>query len=350
MHCLISVVIRQWSAVHAEAQAAKRQLVADAARVDLPRPPVLSSASGFFVVVDWDEQRVLGGFELAKPTGFLLERGRLHVALWHDDQIATFDGPELVGRYRHRWFNHIHTLDRTARGLLVTSAGTDLIAELDDHGELIWAFFLFEHGYRGTRYRLAQAFDRSADYNQRYLPAALTTHPNSAILIDDDLVLATLFSPGELVRIDRRTSRVDVVLGGLHRPHSIRRRAGGGYMLCDTEGGAIVLLDRDLNLEARIPLAAPWIQDAVQVDDRLLVVANRRIVAGAPPRGPAETDGDNAVIELRHGALHKKLSLGADNRIYMVEPVTATDAETLAHAWRATRLDTPWLRWESACA
>jgi hypothetical protein len=350
MHCLISVVIRQWSAVHAEAQAAKRRFLEVATGVDLPRPPVLSAASGFLLVVDWDGEQVLGGLELPKPTGFLLDHGRLHVALWNDDQIATFAGQALVGRHQHRWFNHIHTLDRTSRGLLVSSSGTDLIAEIDEQGQLVWELFLFEHGYGGKRYRLGQGFDRAADYNRRYLPAALTTHPNSAILVGEHLVLATLFTPGELVRIDRRSGQVDVVLGGLRHPHSIRRRAGGGYMLCDTEGGAVVLLDRDLHLEARIPVSAPWIQDAVLAGERLLIVANRRIITNLLVDAGADTGDDNYVIELVDGAPRKKLCLGADNRLYMVEPIAAADAEGLAHAWRGNPLDTPWLRWDSPCA
>lgn len=350
MHCLISVVIRQWSAVHEEAQTAKRHLLEVPTSIDLPRPPVLRASTGFLLVVDWDEERVLGCLELPKPTGFLLEDGRLHVALWGDDEIATLAGATVVERRRHRWFNHIHTLDRTPRGFLVSSSGTDLIAEIDERGDLVWECFLFEHGYGDHRYRLGQSFDRAGDYNHRYLPAALTSHPNSAILVNDHVVLATLFTPGELVRIDRRSGKVTVVIGGLRRPHSIRRRAGGGYLLCDTEGGAVLLLDRELRMETRVPVEVPWIQDAVLAGERLLVVGNRRIVTS--PLAPASSDvgTDNYVIEMRNGARSKKLCLGADNRIYMVEPIAAKDAEELAHAWRSNPLDTPWLRWDSSCA
>jgi len=350
VHCLISVVIRQWSAVHAEAQAVKRHHLDMSAGVDRPRPPVLSSANGFLLVVDWDGEQVLGGLELPKPTGFLLERGRLHVALWNDDEIATFAGQAVVSRYRHRWFNHIHTLDRTPRGLLVSSAGTDLVAEIDERGELVWAFFLFEHGYGGQRYRFGQSFDRAVDYNYRYLPAALTSHPNSAILVDEHVVLATLFSPGELVRVDRQSGQVDIVVSGLRRPHSIRRRGAGGYTLCDTEGGAVLLLDGDLRQEARIPVSAPWIQDAVLAGERLFVVANRRLAANPLRPASPEHGVDNYIVEMCDGAPNKRLCLGADNRIYMVEPIAAMDAEGLAHVWRGNALDTHWLRWESPCA
>lgn len=350
MYCLISVVIRQWTAVHEESHAQKRRMLQISAGHDLPRSPVFSAATGCLVVVDWEGERVLGGIELPKPTGFLVEDGKLHVALWEHDEIATLNGSQIVGRLKHPWFNHIHTLDRTPRGLLVSSSGTDLLAELDESGSLLWQCFLFENGYGGARFRFSQSFDRGRDYNRRYLPAALTTHPNSAILIDDDTVLATLFSTGELIRIDRRSARVDVLLRGLKRPHAIRRRAEGGYMLCDTEGGAVLLLDKDLGLADRITVSAPWIQDAVFAGDRLLVVGNRRIIASPLAAESAAADGDNYVIELHNGAPRKKLSFGTENRIYMVEPIAQADAEAIARSFGEGALDTSWLRWESPCA
>ncbi len=121
-------------------------------------------------------------------------------------------------------------------------------------------------------------------------------------------------------------------------------------MLCDTEGGAVLLLDRALRLEARIAVSAPWIQDAVLHGERLLVVANRRIITRtlpAPEQASAGRDVlDNYVLEVGDGVPRKKLCLGGDNRIYMVEPITAAAAEGLAHAWRSRPFDMPWLRWD----
>lgn len=350
MHCLISVVMRDWTAVFADMQGYKRQLLAPAADLGIDRPPALARTRGFLLLVDWDGERVLAGLELDKPLGFLLDRGRLHVALWGDDGVATLAGREVVGRVGHRWFNHVHTLDRTERGLLVSSSGTDLLAEIDERGELVWECFMFAHERGGRRFRLGQRFDRALDYNGRYIPAALSTHPNSALRCDDDAVLATLFSTGELVRIDRRTGQVDVVLSGLKRPHAIRRRGSGGFMLCDTEGGRVVLLDRELRPAGEIAVPAPWIQDAVIAGERLLAVGNRRIVMGPLRVAAPDADGDNAVLELRGGGPHRRLSFGPDNRVYMVEPIAAPAAEELAHAWREPAFDASFLRWERGCA
>lgn len=346
MHCLISVVIDRWTAVYEDAQAHKRLLLDAPTATGVHHPPAFRAAGGFLVIVDWDGERVLGGLRLPKPTGFVFDHGRLHVALWDHDEVATLSGSTITNRRRHRWFNHLHTLDVTPRGLLVSSSGTDLLAEVNERGEILWEFFFFENGYSGGRYRLGRSFDRALDYNRRYLPAALTTHPNSALLVDDDTVLATLFSTGELVRIDRRDGKVHVVLDGLKRPHAIRRRAEGGYMLADTEGGAVLLLDRELRVEGRVPVAAPWIQDAVFAEDRLFVIGNRRIALSPLATVADGASGDNQLIELRGAQAVKRLCFGVDDRIYMVEPISALDAEALSRGWQDGAPDMARLHWE----
>lgn len=346
MYCLVSVVLRRWTAVHEEAQRLKRHVLGAASATGVERPPELRATSGYVVLVEWDEGRVLGGLPLPKPTGFLVERGQLHVALWEEDAVVTLHGAQIVRRRGHPWFNHLHTLDRTPHGLLVTSSGTDLIAELDEHGQLRWSFFMFEHGYGGRRTQLGASFDRTLDYNGRYLPAALTSHPNSALWVDEHTVLATLFSAGQLVRIDRRSDCVDVILSDLRRPHAIRRRPDGGYLLSNTEGGCVVLLDRELRPEGQLEVPAPWIQDAVLVGERLLAVGNRRIMTH-PLAGSGDDGGrDNFVIELRHGRVHKKLGFGPEHRIYMVEPLSHADAEALAAGFAGQPLELDTLRWE----
>lgn len=351
MYCLISVVMRDWTAVHEEAQHHKRKILEAASPRGVERPPVFAASKGLLLLVDWDGQRVIGGLELPKPTGFLCEGERVHVALWDHDEVATLDcaGPEprIVRRVRHRWFNHIHTIEPTPQGFLLTSSGSDLLAEVDAHGELAWSFFLFEHGYGGRRHGLGTRFDPALDYNRRYLPAALTAHPNSALLRDPDHVLATLFSTGELVEIDRRSGEVRVRLDGLSRPHALRRRPGGGYMLSDSEARRVVLLDEALRPCGELRVDLPWIQDAVLAGERLLVVGNRKLVSHALTQSASASEGDNAVLELREGVVRRRLAFGPDCRIYMVEPLGAARAEPLAPSFAASTLDLGWLRWEA---
>jgi hypothetical protein len=349
LYCMISIVMNHWDEYAEVTRSLKQQIASAADPLRSPHPPIFDRATGFILVVDWNGERILGGKQLPKPLGFLVRRGLLYVVTWGGEDIVVIQGNEIVHRIEHPWFNHLHSIEETNRGLLVTSSGTDLIAEIDEQGQLLWEYFMFEHGYDREPYRLARTFTRSQSYNHIYIPSNLKAHVNSALLLDDDTVLATLFGPGELVRIDRKIGSIEVVLGGLSRPHAIRRRPGG-YLLSDTEGGVVVLLDRDLRLEGTVPVPAPWIQDSALVDDRLLVVANRRVMVDPGPVDLA-TDGRarSSVMELTmNGTLSKRLDLGSEHRLYMVQPISEADALAFADAWADNGIDARWARWETA--
>jgi hypothetical protein len=343
MHVLISVVLDNWSANIEANRALKEQMAQRPEGSLVPRHEAFRRARGCLLVVDWDGRSVMAARPMPMPLGFAFHEGDLYVACWREDDIQVLRGDTVVRRTTHRWFNHPHTLDRTRRGWLVTSSGTDLIAEIDDEGQLLWEYFMFEHGYGGEKFPLGKVFDRSKSYNAQYLPSALCTHPNSAILEGDDTVLATLFASGELVRIDRRTGQCDVVLDGLKRPHSIRRREGG-YMLSDTEGGEAVLLDERLSRVGSIPIPAGWIQDTMFIGDRVFAVGNRRIIIDP---SPADTDAGstNAVMEVKDGKARVQLDCGPEHRLYLVEPITEAQARGFAEAWRGEGFDTSFITW-----
>src|SRR5205814_1867065 len=150
-------------------------------------------------------------------------------------------------------------------------------------------------------------------------------HVNSAILVDDRTVLATVFRSNELIRIDRKTNRIESILSDLHKPHAIRRRPGG-FIVSDTEGKAVILLDSRMRKERVIPIPAPWIQDAVLTPDRLMVVSNRRT---GTPDAPSDPDTVTGILELTlDGLVTKRLDLGDEHRVYMVEPISAAQAAT----------------------
>ncbi len=64
--------------------------------------------------------------------------------------------------------------------------------------------------------------------------------------------LATLFHPGQLVKIDLNTGKTEVVLNGLLHPHSILRLPEGGYVVTNTGAGEALLLDEDLKVKERL--------------------------------------------------------------------------------------------------
>ena len=348
MHYLISVIMNRWGEYASESQVLKRRIFEAPDPLGFGHPPIFEQVNGFLLVVDWDGELILGGKAFSKPFGFALRDGALYVVTWGGEDILVLRGKEVVGRIQHPWFNHLHSIDLTPRGLLVTSSGTDLLAEIDEHGRILWDFFLFEHGYDREPYRLARVFTRSRSYNHLYIPSNLNMHVNSAILVDEDTVLATVFRSNELVRIHRRTGAIEVVLRDLHHPHAIRRRDGGGYLFSDTEGGAVILLDHELRREGVIPIPTPWIQDAVLVGDRLMAIGNQKMVANAAQADlEANATTTAGVLELTlDGIVQKRLDLGSEHRLYMVEPIAREDALALADAWKSPAFDASFAQWE----
>jgi hypothetical protein len=346
MHCLISVIMNHWPEYDTQARILKQQILHHPDPLGFAPPPIFAQASGFLLVVDWDNEQILAGRPFPKPFGFTLRDDMLYVATWDGEDILALRGNTVITRFKHPWFNHLHSIDPTPDGLLITSSGTDLIAEIDHNGQILWETFLFEHGYGQPPYPLAGLFQRSQNYNHRYIPSYLSKHVNSAIRLDDQTVLATVFRSNELIHIHRPTKKIETVLTGLHRPHSIRRRHDGGYILSDTEGQAVILLDSHLRPEQTIPINAPWIQDAVPTEDRLMIVSNTHLT-----NHPAHTTGTatsplTGILELTmDGRFIKRLDLGTQHRLYMIEPITPQQAHSLTHAWQDNNINTSAARW-----
>ena len=345
MHCLISVIMNRWLEYDTAARALKQKILQHPDPLSFDPPPVFHEAFGFLLVVDWDGEQILAGKQFPKPFGFALRGDILYVVTWGGEDILAVRGNTVIGRFLHPWFNHLHSIDATSDGLLITSSGTDLIAEIDYKGRMLWDFFLFEHGYDWDPYPLAHLFDRTQNYNHRYIPSHLDLHVNSAIHVDDRTVLATVFRSNELVRIDRRTGRIESVLNDLHRPHAIRRRPGG-YIVSDTEGKAVVLLDSRMRKEHSIPVAAPWIQDAVLTAGRLMVASNQKTTGSPNDTGEINSGTVTGIVEFTlDGIFTKRLDLGNQHRLYMVEPITAAQAQSLASAWQENQINTDFAQW-----
>jgi hypothetical protein len=231
--------------------------------------------------------------------------------------------------------------------LLVTNSGTDYIVELDLDGRPLWDMLLFEHGDYPSNARFRRAFDRRQSYNGAYIPSTINLHVNSARLMNSDTILATLFGPGQLVRIDRRSREIEVVLADLKRPHAVRCRADGGYLLSNSDAQEIVMLDADLRVQRRMAIPAPWIQDALIHDNRVFALGNRRIFEGGTA---AELRDDaaatNRALELDlDGVVRRTLDVGPEHRLYTLDVLSEVHARAWAEAWAAQSVDTSWLRW-----
>src|SRR5262249_18278090 len=155
--------------------------------------------------------------------------------------------------------NYVHSVELTPQGnILVAIAGSDLIAEFTPDGKMLWDWFGAEHGYGVRPDGRPAFFDRNADYRAiRSSTAEQAMHVNSAIALPNNNVLATLFHQGTLISIDRDHKTAHVVLDGLSRPHGVHAR-NGGYLLSDTLGHRIVLLDEHLQVCREIRCGTQW--------------------------------------------------------------------------------------------
>jgi hypothetical protein len=171
-----------------------------------------------------------------------------------------------------------------------------------------------------------------------------STHVNSALLIDDKTLLATLFHQGQIVRIQRDTGDAEVVFDGLDHPHCIRRREKG-FLVSDTRGDRIILFDKNMNVEREISYGASWIQDTFEgKDGSLFSISNCDIFA--EDLGSA---GTNGVVQLDRetGKVKKRLDAGEQPRLYQFKPVTEEEAHKWQNIWEDESFDFPNWTWGS---
>src|SRR5262249_50482258 len=153
--------------------------------------------------------------------------------------------------------------------LLLTSCGTDAIIEVSTEGVETWTWLAAEHGYAVTPHGHRRSIDRRNDHRLVTVPTLeQATHCNSAVpgtVAGRPAVLASLFHQGEVVAIDRRTGRREVLASGLSNPHSIRP-ARDGWLVSDSQASSVVVLDERFRVRRTIDGDFNWVQDALQLD------------------------------------------------------------------------------------
>lgn len=292
---------------------------------------VRRSLGGRLVLLDWSTGRAIADVPYVGAMGFAVrDDGAVIAASAFEQCVAVFEGREKTTVLSHRWFNYLHTLDLTPWGTyLLACAGSDAIVEMRPDGEVVWEWFGPEHGY-ATRPDGTPAFcDRVADYRQLHSSTAeQAMHICSAIAISRHTVLATLFHQGQLIAIDRASGAVTVQLDGLTRPHGIHRRPGG-FVLSNTLGHHIILLDDDLKICRELPWGTQWLQDTIVTSACTYVTLENVHIDQLPEPGLS-----NRIVELDPSEvpLHTMV-LPTDFRLFTVREVDEARAWTLAQAW-----------------
>ncbi|HEX5235070.1 MAG TPA: hypothetical protein VFW25_07050 [Silvibacterium sp.] len=261
-----------------------------------------SDYSGIFVAYDWDRRAIVWqsdwGNLLGNPAGYCFADGVIYMNDFEAGNIFRIQVEptpgKLLQRISHPYFNDLHSLERTKRGLLAACSGTDLVVEVDLTGKILWEWWAAEHGYTVTPSGETRPIGRGNEHRNRYYHTRYqATHVNCATVRDpgsERFILCLLFHQGVLIEIDRSLGPEEqsgkVILEGLARPHSLEKIPGGGWIFCNSLSKELVLLDDDLKITGNIPYDGGWIQDCTRLPNGNIVlndVDNTVLIEFAPP-------------------------------------------------------------------
>jgi hypothetical protein len=294
---------------------------------------VRRSFGGRLVLLDWSAGRVLAHVSIAGVSGVARQDRSVIACSWIDQCVYKLRGRAKLTTTTHPWFNYLHSVDLTGSDTyLLASAGSDLIVEITPAGEVVWAWFGPDHGYATLPDGTAAFFDPAADYRPlRRATSEQAMHVTSAIRSSPETVLATLFHQGQLIAIDRSTGESTVKLGGLSKPHGIHRR-DGGFILSDTLGHRILLLDHELTVCSEMSHGAQWLQDTIVTSAGTYLALENVHIDHLPATGLT-----NSMVEIDgHGRSLRRVEFEADYRLFSACEIDGGLALELQHAWDRT--------------
>lgn len=254
-----------------------------------PSMDAASDYSGTFVVYDWDTRNIVWQSEwgniLGNPAGYCFADGFIYMNDFEAGNIFRIgiepQPGKLLQRISNPYFNDLHSLERTSRGLLAACCGTDLVIEVDLNGKVLWEWWAAEHGYSVTPSGEERQSGRNGEHRNRYYHTRYqATHVNCATVRDfapgkEQYILCLLFHQGKLLQIDRslppEKQEGEVILEGLARPHSLEK-IPGGWIFCNSLSKELVLLDDDLKITGNIVYDGGWIQDCTRLPNGNIVL------------------------------------------------------------------------------
>lgn len=317
-------------------RAMQRRLGLDAS-ISRDAPDLLGSVNNSFggriVLLDWSAGEILADVPVSGASGLAIDGETIFSCSWIEHCVHVLRGNERISSISHPWFNHLHTIELTSgNNLLIPSAGSDLLLEISSAGKVLFKWFGPEHGYNAPGSNIQLHFDEGADYRaMRRSTEQRAMHMTCALPVGEDRILATLFHQGELIAIERATGKSCVILKGLTRPHGIHRRPGG-FLVSDTLGHRIVLLDDDLKLYAEMPFGSQWLQDTICTSAGTYLALENVHIDQLPEFGLT-----NRIVEIDSiGRLLRQLTMPPDYRLFTAREIDAHFAGWLAEQWGKT--------------
>lgn len=231
---------------------------------------------GKIIILDWEKQMVIWDMDIDAAGGFFIEGDILSInnMRLHYISIIDMEHKKELNRIMNPIFNCLHSLEKTKNGCLLSSTGTDLVVEVDQNGESVFEWWAVDHGYNKLPNGKSRTLPKNINHNEYVYPTlSQTTHVNSAVDYDEHYILSTLFHQGQLVKIDRRTGRHEVLLRGLTCPHGVKRYCKG-WVISNTKANEILMLNENFECVKVIQGEYEWIQDNCPITNGNILVAD----------------------------------------------------------------------------
>lgn len=292
MVLLVSVLAENWLQVRRSLLRGGRPPPGTSgSRTALPES-VLAGLGGRLLRIDWAAQRITHHLPLPSPAG----------SCWSDDDrtlwVASGRGSSLcvvtphTGRERGRvtlpGFHDLHSVTRLDSRLLVSSAGTDAVFELDLEGRLTREWWGTEHGLSATPTGSERVLDPSADHRGAAYPSlGRAVHPNGAVALADGRWRVTSFHQGAVLDV-HPNGRWTRWATGLDHPHGLHRLPDGAmpgacWGIADTLRGRVLGLDGDGRIVGVLADGLQWVQDATWSPEGLVVLDDLHVSPGMRP-------------------------------------------------------------------
>lgn len=248
---------------------------------DEPLKSDLLGGQIFCLRVHGKQQQLLATAEVRTPIGLYYSQSRGALFTASDHWLMEIKNGQVINAHNNRLFNCLHgiapSLRKEVEAIYIASTGIDAILEIavDNPQQCLWQWVATDHGFRHTPIGQIRHVDSEAIHQGvEYATPSHTTHVNSVLQVDSHTILVVLFHQGQLIAIDIKSNEVKILLDGLEHPHGIRRGKKNQFMICDTSRGKLLVLNSNFQVHHEILIQSDWIQDAVELNDGSIVIAD----------------------------------------------------------------------------
>jgi len=236
---------------------------------------------GKLAIIDWDTKEIIKEKNINTPAGFDIGNNEIYIAD-SGNGISILDfNLKTKKKIKNEYLNDLHSINIINNNyIILASTGLDCILILDKKGSLCWSWFATENGYDIDPKGRKRVIDKEKDHRKiQYPTLQQTTHLNSAFYLGKtkyfkNTIYCSLFHQGEILAIDKETSKIKRILKGLKHPHSIYYN-NKKLIISDTENRSVILSNKDLTKIRRVRLKmVGWIQDATLLKNGNLLVSD----------------------------------------------------------------------------